>query len=97
MEKMTFKFDETLNTAYLELGKLALVVTETDENWSRYFVVSNTGIRKSFYDAYDFKGSINNDELQWLMQTAVAFFEMKRTRLEKSKAESETDLEEITE
>lgn len=95
--KMVFDYNETMNTAVASAAGITVQVAETEEEYKKYMVITSTGIRKVIYSWYDFQSCSKNDIECWLVTTAIGYFEMLNTRLKKQKAESEPELEEITE
>jgi hypothetical protein len=94
--KMTFEFNEELQTITLKYDKFMMQVTETEDSWNRFFVITSGGLRKPFYSDYNFNEEREYHTERWLFKVAYEYFEMKRTRSEKLKAIAETELEEIT-
>lgn len=98
--KLTFDFNEVMNTAVAHAAGFTVQVTETDQTWEKFMVVTSSGIRGTFASTYGFENHNKpepTDTEIWLFKVAYEFFEMKRTRLEKQLAENESKLEEIAE
>lgn len=95
--KMTFEFNEQMNQATMKSGETTVQVTETEDNWDRFFVVSNHGIRINTHDVWNLKQKCNHYPTLWMFKCAYEFFETERTRKEEMLSDSTPKLEENVE
>jgi hypothetical protein len=93
--KMTLEYNDQFGMVSVAAEGIELRVIDTNNSWDKYFVVSDTGIRRAFYNDYSFENESGASDTEiFLFKTAYNFLEMKNARLQKLEEQKALELEE---